>query len=270
LRLESVTQDRLRRGTSRIAATDVTDEEAVERRTRNTNAVLTLERAFDLNKSITLRVPVLRRDHVHDPIDETTGAIGPSERWRFTRVGDVQLLGRWQDTRQAPDAGWALIGGLKLPTGARNITNADGLRAERSLQPGSGTTDLVLGAAARRMLSGTDALNMQATWTEALHAKEDFKPGRRIELAAAWSHAYNATISAVLQASIAYKGRDSGQQAEPAHSGSTTVSLSPGGSWAVASRRSLYAFVQLPLYQRVNGIQLVPKTSFAIGYTESF
>lgn len=269
-RIESVTQNRLRTGTHTIAAAAVTGEEAIERRTRNTNAVTTLERSFDMNWSVTLRVPVVRRDHLHDLIDDTTGAIGASEQWRFTRLGDVQLLARWQDARDAPDSSWAVTAGLKLPTGSKTVANADGTRAERALQPGSGTTDLVLGVASRRMVSGTEALNLQATWTQPLNSSEQFKPGRRIEAAAGWAHAYNPTLSAVLQANLVHKARDSGNQAEPDDSGSTTLLLSPGVSLATGDRSIVYAFVQLPVYQKVNGIQLVPKISLAIGCTTSF
>lgn len=269
-RLESVTQDRLRTGARTIGAAEVSGEQVLERHTRNTNLVTTLERSFDMNWSLTLRVPVVRRDHLHDPIDEATGAIGPSEQWRFSRLSDVQLLARWQDARNAPDSSWAVTAGLKLPTGSKTVTNTDGARAERALQPGSGTTDLVLGVASRRTVWDTNALNLQATWTQALNGSEQFKPGRRIEVAAGWAHAYNPTLSAVLQLNLVLKARDSGDQAEPDNSGSTTLSLSPGVSVAVGVRSIVYAFVQLPVYQKVNGIQLVPKTSVAVGCTTSF
>ena len=270
VRLEYVPQTKLKSGSHTIDASQVTDEDAVERHTRNTNLVTTLERSFDLNWSLALRVPVVRRDHLHDPIDETTGDLLPSERWRFTRLGDMQLLARWQDARQAPDASWAVTGGLKLPTGRHDIANADGVRAERALQPGTGTTDAVFGVAWRRMMGAADALNLQATVTQALNSREDFKPGKRSELAAGWSHAYSPTVSAVVQLNLVHKARDRGAQAEPENSGSTTLSVSPGFSAAIASKTLLYAFVQLPLHQRVNGIQLVPKSSFAIGTTVSF
>jgi hypothetical protein len=269
-RIESVTQDRLHQGAHSVTAAAVTGEEAIERHTRNTNLVTTLERSFDLNWSVTLRVPVVRRDHLHDLLDDTTGAIGPSEHWRFARLGDVQLLARWQDARDAPDSSWAVTAGLKLPTGSKTVANDDGRRAERALQPGSGTTDLVLGVASRHMVADTNALNLQATWTQALNTSEQFKPGRRIELAAGWAHAYNSTVSAVLQANLVHKARDSGNQAEPDNSGSTTLSLSPGLSVATSAKGIVYAFVQLPVYQKVNGIQLVPKTSLAVGYTTSY
>jgi len=270
VRLEYVPQTRLKSGSHTIDASQVSDEDAVERHTRNTNLVTTLERSFDMNWSLALRVPVVHRDHLHDPIDETTGDLRLSERWRFTRLGDVQVLARWQDARQAPDASWAVTGGLKLPTGRHDVANADGVRAERALQPGSGTTDAVLGVAWRRMTGLADALNLQATVTQALNSREDFKPGTRSELAAGWSHAYSPALSAVLQLNLVHKARDRGAQAEPENSGATTLSISPGVSMAIASNTLLYAFVQLPLYQRVHGIQLVPRTSAAIGTTVSF
>jgi hypothetical protein len=85
---------------------------------------------------------------------------------------------------ETQDFGWAVLGGLKLPTGSRSIVNRDGARAERALQPGSGTTDLVVGASVRRVVGATDALNLQATVTQALNSREKFKPGRRTELSA--------------------------------------------------------------------------------------
>jgi hypothetical protein len=268
--LESVNQDRLRKGTSTISPSDVTDEDAIERHTRNLNLVTTLERSFDWHWSMALRVPIVNRDHLHDLLDQGTGAVGPSEQWRFTRVGDVQALGRYQDMNETLDFGWAVIGGLKLPTGSRSVVNDDGVRAERALQPGSGTTDVVLGGSLRRVLSGIDALNLQATVTQALNSREDFKPGTRTELSAGWSHAMSPRWSTVLQLNLTHKGRDQGEQAEPENSGSTTVSLSPGVSVVTALHDTAYAFVQVPLYQKVNGIQLVPRVSFAVGWTHLF
>ena len=76
--------------------------------------------------------------------------------------------------------------------------------------------------------------------------------------------------SAVLQLNAARRSRDSGAQAEPDNSGSTTVALAPGISAAVADHDMLYAFVQLPLYQKVNGIQLVSRANVAVGWTHAF
>jgi hypothetical protein len=74
----------------------------------------------------------------------------------------------------------------------------------------------------------------------------------------------------VLQLNAVQRERDSGAQAEPDNSGSTTVMLSPGVSVALGAHDTTYAFVQVPLLQDVNGIQLVPRAALALGWTHSF
>jgi hypothetical protein len=270
LRLEAVTQKRLRSGTHDVDASQVTGEEAIERETRNRNLVASLTYATGADWSFTLRLPVVQRDHRHDLLDEDSGAVGPEERWRFTRLGDAQVLARRQFLSDDGATAGALFGGLKLPTGATRVANADGVRAERALQPGSGTTDLVLGVAGRRAVGLVDALVGQATLTQALNRHEEFKPGRRLEVSLGWSHAFSPRWGSVLQLNARHKARDQGAQAEPDNSGSTELDLSPGLTVAVGAASTLYAYVQLPLYQKVNGFQLVPRSALAVGWTQDF
>lgn len=270
VRLEAVTQTQLRSGTSNLDASQVTGEEAIERHTRNLNLLTTLGYGIDRDWSLALRVPVVKRDHLHDLIDEDTGLASTSEQWRFTRLGDVQATARRQWAAGDGARSYAAFGGLKLPTGSTHVTNEDGSRAERALQPGSGTTDLVLGVAGRQAAGPADALIGQASVSLALNSHEDFKPGRRIEVSAGWSHAYSQGLGAVLQLNLRQRGRDSGAQAEPDNSGSTTLDLSPGVTTSVGHASTLYAYVQVPLYQKVNGIQLVPHSGLALGWTSDF
>jgi len=270
LRVERVTQDRLRSGTTNIAASEVTGEEAIERHTRNTNVVTTLGYGFDESWSMSVRLPVVKRDHAHDLIDETTGLADTPERWNFTRLGDVQVLGRRQFAVDGGSTSFALFGGLKLPTGSIAVTNDDGSRAERALQPGTGTIDIVLGAAGRRALGLTDALIGQISVSAALNSREDFKPGARLEISGAWSHAYSHVVGSVLQLNLRQRAHDNGAQSEPDNSGSTAIDLSPGLTVAVGTGSTLYAYLQLPLYQKVRGIQLVQRQSLALGWTADF
>jgi hypothetical protein len=270
LRLEAVTQKRLRSGTRNLEASQVTGEEAIERRTRNRNLVTTLGYGFDKHWSLEMLIPAVERDHRHDLVDETSGQATTPEQWRFTRLGDVQLLARRQSAADDGATSYAVFAGLKLPTGSIKVSNGDGSRAERSLQPGSGTTDGLFGVAARRTVGPADALIGQASVSQALNSREDFKPGRRTELSAGWSHAYTHQLGAVLQLNLRHRARDSGAQAEPDNSGSTTLDLSPGITLGAGPASTLYAYVQLPLYQKVNGIQLVPRSALAIGWTSDF
>jgi hypothetical protein len=115
-----------------------------------------------------------------------------------------------------------------------------------------------------------DAVIGQVSVSQALNTREEFKPGRRVELSAGWSHAYSHNLGAVLQLNLRQRARDGGAQSEPDLSGSTTLDLSPGVTVGVGHASTLYAYVQVPLYQKVNGIQLVPRSALALGWTSDF
>jgi hypothetical protein len=270
VRLEALTQTRLRTGTADPDATQLAGEAVIERHTRNLNLLTSLSYGIDEDWSVVARVPLVSRDHLHDVVDPDTGLISGSEQWRFTKVGDVQVLARRQFSVAGGAQSFAAFGGLKLPTGSVGIANGDGTRAERALQPGSGTTDLVLGGAWRRAVGLTNAVVAQASLSQALNSKEEFKPGSRVEFSVGWSHAYSPSLGAVLQLNARRRERDSGAQSEPDNSGSTTVDLSPGLTFGVGQASTVYAYVQVPLYQRVNGIQLVPRSALALGWTSDF
>jgi hypothetical protein len=270
VRIEAVTQDRLRTGTKNIAASEVTSEEAIERQTKNLNVVTTLSYGIDESWSVSLRAPVVKRNHLHDLVDVETGLPSTPEQWRFTKLGDVQLVARRQFVADGGASSYALFGGVKLPTGSTKVTNADGGRAERSLQPGSGTTDALFGLAGRRAVGMADAAIWQISAALALNTNEDFKPGKRVEVSVGWSHAYSHQVGAVLQVNLRHRSRDSGAQAEPSNSGSTTLDLSPGVTLGIGQASTLYAYLQLPVYQSVNGIQLVPRSALALGWTADF
>ena len=270
VRLELIDQKQLRSGTSNLKASEVTNEDAIERHTNNANLVTTLGYGFDGDWSVSLRVPLVHRDHRHNLLDEATGLPGEAEQWRFTRLGDVQLIGRRQFAAATGADSYALFGGFKLPTGSTHITNGSGSRAERALQPGSGTTDAVIGVAGRHVFGATDAAIGQLSATQALDCDEGFKPGRRLELSLGWSHAWSHSLGTVVQLNVRRRERDAGVQAEPNNSGSTSVDLSPGVTFGLGHASTLYAYEQLPVYQKVNGIQLVPRASFVIGMTSDF
>jgi hypothetical protein len=270
LRLETLTQDRLRSGSRDVDPASVHGEEAIERRTRNTGLQFGLGRGLGDGWSLMLRVPLLARDHLHDLVDDATGAVAGSERWRFTRLGDAQATVRREFAAVDGGVSYAVFGGLKLPTGGTQVRNDDGVRAERALQPGSGTTDAVLGAALRWPVGLVDAWFGQASLVQSLNAHEGYRPGRRAELSAGWSHALTHRFGTVLQLNLRRRGRDAGAQAEPENSGSTTLDLSPGLTWGVGPASTLYAYWQHPLVQKVNGLQLVPRQAFAVGWTADF
>lgn len=271
LRFEYLNQTTLRAGTHSPDAAALASEEAIERSSRNANLIGSIDYAFTHALSIGLQIPLIDRAHTHDlPADADHGT-AITESWQYTRLGDVRALLRYQQA--GGDDGARLLGvtaGLKLPTGSTTVTNADGTPAERTLQPGTGTLDVVMGGTVRSVLSPRDAAFGALTGSVATHSHDGYRPGARVELSAGWSHALSPTWGTALQLNALHKARDAGEHAEPDNSGLTTLLLSPGLTLALSDESSAYAFVQLPLYQQVNGIQLVQKWSLAAGLTRHF
>ncbi len=84
------------------------------------------------------------------------------------------------------------------------------------------------------------------------------------------SYPWTGRVALLLQLNTHWKDRDSGANAEPEDTGGTFVHLSPGMSVALGDKTQLYGFVQLPLYQDVNGVQLVAEWSIAAGLSHRF
>ncbi|MEY8879320.1 MAG: hypothetical protein AB9M60_22610 [Leptothrix sp. (in: b-proteobacteria)] len=270
LRLEQVNQTRLRTGSTSLRASDVTTEPAIEARTRNLTLQTTVSYGFNADWSLALRAPFVRRDHQHATFDVASQAVTGAERWTFSAPGDVQVLARRQLPVDLDGVSSALSAGLKLPSGSTTEANADGSRAERALQPGTGTTDLVLGSAYRMAFGLTNAAFFQATLAAALHPHQGYRPGNRVELSGGWSHAYTPDLGVALQLNWRRRGHDSGVAAEPDNSGSVLLDLSPGLTVGLGRGTTAYGYVQLPLLQHVSGIQLVPRHALAVGLTHDY
>ena len=272
LRYEYINQDRVQNGRSRVGIGEIPrDHDEVQ--TVNRNYVGTVDHTFNANWGATATIPVVHRIHHHNE-NEDEGSQTP-ESWKFTEVGDVRLLGRYQftptESAEHTLAQWGLYFGAKLPTGSHNVQNEQGERAERTLQPGTGTTDALFGAFVRRALPLKDlSWFAQALLQLPLNAREDYKPGRRVSVDTGLRYEVGERLGLLLQANALVRGRDSGAQAEPEDSGGRSLWVSPGVSYAVTKNLQAYGFIQLPLYQFVNGVQLVAARSFVIGFSTRF
>lgn len=116
----------------------------------NLNA--SMSAAYGLSHHLTLSVelPYVRRDHLregeHSHVDgEAVNEV--KQLGSVAGIGDVNLLAKYRLT-EGEGAGFALIGGLKLPTGSTHKRSPDGERLETEHQPGTGSWDPILGASA--------------------------------------------------------------------------------------------------------------------------
>src|SRR5438552_14263117 len=262
-RFEFVDQKHLMQGTKRISQAD-DPADTPELRTIDRNLVKTLADPVTKNWAVSVSVPVVDRSHSH--IADPTGA-ATFEKWDFTKVGDTRVLGMYRfDNEKNPVVSQGLIFGLKLPTGSHRVSNADGAVAERALQPGTGSTDLVLGGYYSAPGIHLDSSwFVQALYQQAVSTREEYKPGNQFQLNVGYRHPLGHDWQALLQINSLIKGKDSGANSEPDLSGSKSVFLSPGLIYSLTHDLQLYSFMQLPIYRFYNGIQLSAASAFVAG-----
>ena len=268
VRAEFIDLDQLRHGSSKATPAGEVGEHD-ETHTLNRNFLATLDWNISQDWGVTLRVPFVNRAHNHIfNADNGSGGVDPQvESWHFSGIGDVQALARYNFyTDGMSNAGVRF--GLKLPTGSINKANSEE-KAERTLQPGSGSIDTLIGAYYNSH-HGALGWFAQGMWQQTLVDRNDFKPGTKLGVDAGLSYAATSDLSLMLQANVQHKSKDSGAQAEPKDSGGTSVFVSPGLSYRVTPNVQVYGFVQKPLYQYVNGAQLTSDWSAAVGISTQF
>lgn len=257
---EFIPQDQLRSGSTRVSSAPE-DADALELKTINRNFVFALDYPIDGHWGVTATLPVVDRFHSHwaDPPGESA-----LEAWRYARIGDARINGRYQ----FDDSGRGAFGlqfGLKLPTGAHDVANADGVVAERTLQPGSGSTDAIVGAYASGM-HAPSGLHwfVQGAFQGAVATTDRFRPGNQWTLNGGVTWPLTDRLAFLAQLNGLVKERDTGARAENELSGGRYLFASPGVTYAFNDNVTVYAVAQLPVYQYVNGTQLTAAWS-AIG-----
>jgi len=270
LRYENIRQDQPRAGSRRVAVGEIPHHHD-EVRTLNNNLVATYSQTWASGWGLSATLPFARRDHLH--IHNHHGAQIP-EQWNFREVGDVRLVGRYQRSLEGSDVAPRTAGvffGLKLPTGRIDLANSDGDTAERSLQAGTGTTDLIAGAIYHQQLAATGAAWFaQVQLQRPLNSRDGFRPGAQFALDVGYAQPFSERLSGLVQLNAVVKGRDRGSEAEPDDSGSRSLFLSPGVSYKVGEALRLYAYYQQPLYQHVNGVQLTANRAVVLGVSTRF
>ena len=270
LRFEYIDQDQPRSGRERVGVGEIPQHHD-EIRTINRNWLATLDYTFNEAWGVSATLPVIDRNHSHI---HNHGGAQLLDQWSFTEAGDVRVLGRRQWRAESAEAQrldfFGATFGLKLPTGKDDVRNPEGLLAERTLQPGSGTTDLLVGGYFRRVLSSGSSWFADALIQAPFDEHENFKPGVRTSLDLGYRWETAERLGLMLQVNLLHRDRDSGTEAEPDNSGGRFVYVSPGLSYVLLERLQAYAFLQLPLYQHVNGVQLTADWALVTGLSVRF
>lgn len=232
-------------------------------------------------------LPFVHRTHGTFGDNSVSGSLSPDHSNYSSSsdnsIGDIRVIGRY--TGFSADKTSGIIAGIKLPSGSTdanfNSGAAAGTPLDPSLQIGTGSTDLILGG----FITGTVAEYSwfaQGTVQHAVATKsfagDDFHPGDAYSLNTGIRYAkFGAKFTPMLQLNYIHRSPDTGAAATPpdaltggAATGGTLVYLAPGALVRVGGGTSVYGFVQLPVYQDVNSLQLSPRYTVTLGVQQSF
>lgn len=276
LSYDYLNQDQMRIGTHNL---DRAGAEALLNPPANTGnevelqtATRTTTLAIDYNTptwGVNVQVPYL--DKYHTTLSDGTDA--GYDVAQFRDLGDVRITGKYGGW--SSDGGSGLTMGLVLPTGATNENFQSGDAVDPSLQPGTGTTQLLVGAFTSGM-QGKLGWFVQGTWQHALDAHNDYRPGNAILVNAGLRYAEpGQAVVPLLQINLVHRNSDSGLNASYAYDGSPQTGgdlayLAPGVAASLGEGITGYAYVQLPIYQDVTGVQLTPRYILSLGLRKAF
>ena len=185
-------------------------------------------------------------------------------------LGDIRLEGIYTGFSEDLSAGVTF--GLKLPTGNDNYNPA---LVDRDTQIGSGSTDILLGGFYRGNLSESCRLDWfsQAELDLPTLTQAQYRPGFELDAAAGIDYRDwwfgRANISPLAQVLVSERTKDFGAAADSPNSGYTRVLLSPGIEIHLHPVK-IYADVELPVFQNVNGNQLVAPVLVKVGLSYMF
>lgn len=265
LRYDYIPQTTLRSGTDRVnrGAIDLPTDREIERYTYNHSLTVTLDHQFANDFGLDVQLPLLTRPH--STIAEDTAEPSHSD----TRgIGDLRVVGRWQGL-STPGSVTGIEAGVVLPTGRFKQTfdagPEEGEEVDRGLQPGTGTVQAVFGAYHLGAISPELGYFVQATGQAALTDRDGYKPGSFVQASAALNFTHWRNVTPQLQISYRKTWRDSGPNSDRPNSGGEQVNIAPGLSAKLGTKVVGFTYVELPLYTRVNGYQLVPKVKASVG-----
>jgi len=198
----------------------------------------------------------------------TTDESGELASFTHGSIGDVRVRGTY--TGFSPDLSTGVSAGLKLPTGDYQYANFD-----RDTQIGSGSTDLLLGVYHVGPLTPSRIWTWyaDAQYQQPFAYQGDYQPGAEGNATAGMSYTRfrpgGVAVVPMLGVIGSVRARDAGAESNPDDSGYQRVLLSPGVDSEWAGLRAMLT-LNVPLYQHVNGNQLVAPALFKLVLGRSF
>ncbi|MBI4396517.1 MAG: hypothetical protein HY548_05445 [Elusimicrobia bacterium] len=256
------------RDTRRQGGTDVSNPDDEKNESLRTS--LLLDYRLTRNLSAALSIP-----HVYNK----ASYLDPVTRQKVTQkvngIGDVGVFGRysfWKDRLVDPRREWLGILGLELGTGSITEKDGQGARLAATLQPGSGTTDVIAGTA---LVWALPILSLYGDATYRLNGSRAYTFGNALAVNAGANVPFaNDKLSFLGEINGEFSSRDESDfvgapgrnpDGTVQNTGGETVYFSPALQWRPGGTWAFTAGVQLPVYQNFRGTQLKSDVNYNLG-----
>jgi hypothetical protein len=151
----------------------------------NLNASLGAAYGITHELTIAVELPYVRRDHLREG-DDSGGIPHVEQLGTVAGIGDMSLLAKYRLTGEE-GLRFAIVGGLKVPTGSTQKRDLNGGRLETEHQPATGSWDPVFGASAAAKLN-TIQLTASALYQLSGEGAQHTRLGDRLQGGLMFSH----------------------------------------------------------------------------------
>ena len=197
---------------------------------------------------------------------DTTDDSGAPANFHHSAFGDVRMEGIYSGL--SDDMSTGITYGLKVPTGDYHWGGFD-----RDSAIGAGSLSTLLGFYHQGNIEGQFNWFTNGLWDHAVTVASHYRPGDEYD--GSLGSYYNAgpmagadNVAPLLQLLGSYRLHDVGFNADPQDSGYRRLLISPGVEYDIDAVK-LYADVEVPVYQNVNGNQLTAPilTKLVVAYS---
>ncbi len=269
---EYINQDQIFVGTTRSyigALPNAHDEVQTINERNNLLVQYGITDAFAAN----VELPFVHREHRHI-------AGGNTESFNFSGLGDIIVSGQYALHLPAEEFSpyLSVQAGVKLRSGMVGAASTDGVPAEVTIQPGTGSTDAILGLNYRQTVLSVPNLSSQFSALPLIfgisyqmngRGTDDYRVGNTLLAHAGTEYQFLNKAAFLLQVNGMIRDfADVGTTGEfRQNTGGTWIFVSPGLSLQLNETFAGFAYIQIPVYQNVHGIQQVAQYNLLLGVT---
>jgi len=256
----------------------------IEKQTINRYLTLGINYSPNSSWNLNLLVPYVNRDHTTygvqlSPYSASETAPDQISGAHVSGLGDIRLIGSYQGLLATHNLG--LQFGVKVPTGQYG-TRVDftsgpnaGTPLDASLQVGTGSTDLIIGAYYYEAVSQNFDLFINGQFQAAVAERQnepgnDFRPGNSSTVSLGVRYEATPRWVPQVQLNLYHKSADQGALADTTDTAGTVLYVSPGITLPAVQHMHVYAFVQLPVYSKLDGYQVFPHWTASVGASYAF